>query len=601
MLGGGWLLLGRLELGAFAAGRMSASLGREVRIASLHVTPGRWVQVTASDLSLANLPGTTEPVMARLGEARIEVQAWSLLFGPPVVRDLSLTGLRVMMERDAQGQANWHFGKTSAPKNQRAGFPTLLSTHLADGEVKLRTSKGKLLDIRLETMSIQTPDAVSTASLSAKGAYNGVLLDLAFVMGSFDALRDVTRPFPIDARISSGEMRFRFQGGMTDPLNADGAEGSLDLNTPSAAPLLAIAGIESKFEPPLRLTGNLVHQGLLWELTKGSGALGTAPVTAAHLRLMEGQHGEPDKMDIELDFEALDLNELLGTHRPGDPGDADLPLSIDPEPQTMLSVKLTARHFAYAGLQAQEARLEASQLPGRVEVRDFSLAYQGGQIHAEGVAEASQTSGAGRVIGSVAATGLDVDVLRRSLGIGRLPLHGRIDGQFAIEGEGPTLNAATRNAHASAVVMMAGGTIARSVIESASTDIRGLFRSADGTTAISCLVGVLDMRGGSGTVSPLRIRTANGTVAGNGRFDLNRRQMDILVSSESETTSSYALDVPVRLTGSFDDPSISPAQWSSNGRALLAAGDDVSRLLPALQPFARRSTCLSRSVRRAPG
>ena len=31
-----------------------------------------------------------------------------------------------------------------------------------------------------------------------------------------------------------------------------------------------------------------------------------------------------------------------------------------------------------------------------------------------------------------------------------------------------------------------------------------------------------------------------------------------------------------------------------SGRAMLAAGDDVGRLLPGLRPFARRSPCLSR-------
>jgi AsmA family protein len=43
---------------------------------------------------------------------------------------------------------------------------------------------------------------------------------------------------------------------------------------------------------------------------------------------------------------------------------------------------------------------------------------------------------------------------------------------------------------------------------------------------ISCLVGVLDIRGGIGTLSPLRIRSADGTITGRGSFDIYRRQID---------------------------------------------------------------------------
>jgi AsmA family protein len=160
-----------------------------------------------------------------------------------------------------------------------------------------------------------------------------------------------------------------------------------------------------------------------------------------------------------------------------------------------------------------------------------------------------------------------------------------------VRGEGRTLNEAARTGHASAVVEMRGGSISRRMLEIASTDIRSVFRWAEGMSPIACLVGVLDMRGGAGTVSPLRVRAREGTITGSGRFDLFRRQVDLTISSE--TPSSFALDIPVRVSGAFADPSIRPAQWSAEGRAQLAASDNVNALLPALRPFARRNPCLS--------
>jgi AsmA family protein len=162
-----------------------------------------------------------------------------------------------------------------------------------------------------------------------------------------------------------------------------------------------------------------------------------------------------------------------------------------------------------------------------------------------------------------------------------------------VEASGATLNQAALGARLSAVVAMDNGSISRRIIELASTDARAIFRKAPGVSPISCLVGVLDIRGGIGTLSPLRVRSADGTITGRGSFDIYRHQIDITIASEARTTSLFALDVPVRVNGSFAAPTIRPATLSPAGRAQLAAGDDVSRLLPSLQPFARRSPCLS--------
>jgi uncharacterized protein involved in outer membrane biogenesis len=190
-------------------------------------------------------------------------------------------------------------------------------------------------------------------------------------------------------------------------------------------------------------------------------------------------------------------------------------------------------------------------------------------------------------------TRMDVQVLRKLLAAGDLPILGRIDGSALVEASGATLNQAARGARLSAVVAMDNGSISRRIIELASTDARAIFRKAPGMSPISCLVGVLDIRGGIGTLSPLRVRSADGTITGRGSFDIYRHQIDITIASEARTTSLFALDVPVRVNGSFAAPTIRPATLSPAGRAQLAAGDDVSRLLPSLQPFARRSPCLS--------
>lgn len=332
----------------------------------------------------------------------------------------------------------------------------------------------------------------------------------------------------------------------------------------------------------------------MWHWSEASGALGGAAVTSASLRLVEGARGEPDSVAADLAFDDLDLNDLLGDGPRGARTDADVSLDIARAPDTLVAARLSARRLAYADIRAEDVRLAASFTPGRVAVEDLSLAYLGARVRAEGRVEAERERGRGRIEAAVDVSGMDVQRLRRALGVGPVPLLGRVDGRFAADARGATLNASARAAHASAVLAMTGGSIAREVIEIASLDLGGLFRSSRGMSAISCLVAVMDLRSGVATVAPLRIRSEAGTVAGHGRFDLYRRTLDVVIGSEAATTGTFALDIPVRVRGPFDDPTVRPARWSAAGRAMLAAGDDVGRLLPSLRPFAERSPCLSR-------
>jgi len=70
--------------------------------------------------------------------------------------------------------------------------------------------------------------------------------------------------------------------------------------------------------------------------------------------------------------------------------------------------------------------------------------------------------------------------------------------------------------------------------------------------------------------------------------------LDLSIGSEAGTTSSYALDIPVRVSGTFAKPDVRPARWSGPGRAALASMDAVAQLPPVLQAVARRSGCSRR-------
>lgn len=593
----GFFLLGQVDLGPFAARRASASLGRPVAIGALHVTPGRWIAVELRDARIDNLPGGTRPAMAAVDRLTAEIDVLSLLHGPAIVRTLRIDGLSVLLERAADGVRNWRFGPVKTPAGQpdRSWYPLLSDVQIERSEVVFRTSGATALVAKLDHASIATGAADQPVRLAIAGSYHGVPMRLDGDLQPIAVLRNAATPYGTDLRITSDDTTLEFKGTMTAPLDLDGAAGTVTLVAPTLGPLLAVAGTTSDLGLALRLSGPFEHQGPLWRLSGAAGALDDSVIEAATLRLNEGAEGRPDDIGVDLAFDRLDVNALLGPKigkgRRGSGADADIPLDIEHAPDTLIEARLAARQLTYNAVQATDARLEAALTPGRVAVTNLSMTFAGARIQASGRIDAAERGG--RVAADLTVGGVDVQALRRLLDIKSLPMAGRMEARVAVQSSGATLNAAVRTAQVSAVAAMTGGSIAREVIEMASTDMRLLFRSARGMTPLSCMLGVLEMRAGVGTVAPLRIRAATGTIAGHAIFDLNRRQLDMTIGSEAASTSSFALDIPVRISGPFAQPDVRPAQWSASGRALLAARDVTAAVPPGLRQFARSNPCLS--------
>jgi len=603
----------RMDLGSYAAARARAALGRDVAIESLHVSPGLQLGVELRGLRLANIEGGSQPDMMTLRHAVATVDLMSLFGGGPVViRDLAVEGLALLLERAPGRRANWHFGDrvrpprpsdpvtaVPAPPPERAGTPTLLEARFADSEVVFRTTSGTPLRMRLDSGAIAAPTSGEAVLLQARGAYNDLSLELDGTLGSFDALRDVATPFPMELQAASGAVRLSFQGTATDPINFDGLEGELALDAPTLEPILEMAGAEGISGPSVTLTGAFLRHTDLWRLTDAQGTLDGAPLTAALLQLIEGAVGQPNSVEATMSVTRLDLNRIAGQFAPGDApaGQADAPLVVPAMPDPLVQARLEVGELLYAEVHARQVALRAEMVPGRIAVPEATLTAYGSRIAASG--EITPLERGARIAASVAVSEGDMDTLRRAFGLHALPVSGLVDARVAVEAQGTHLNEATRRARVSAVVSMRNGRIAREVIEMASTDVRAVFRTARGMTPVGCLLAVVDIRDSRGDAVPLRIRSGEGTIGGIARFDLTRQTMDLVIGSERATTGLLALDIPVRVSGSFANPSVAPARWSGEGRAQLEAADTRIAPMPAeLRQFAQQNPCIRRTTAR---
>src|SRR5262249_4326904 len=91
--------------------RVSAVLGRSFAInGDLSVQLSLHPRVVARDVVLGNAPWAQDPAMARVGILDFTVDAMSLLHRQIVLPHVTVSEGRLLLERNADGAANWDFG-----------------------------------------------------------------------------------------------------------------------------------------------------------------------------------------------------------------------------------------------------------------------------------------------------------------------------------------------------------------------------------------------------------------------------------------------------------------------------------------------------------
>ncbi|GBR05945.1 AsmA family protein [Acetobacter oeni] len=595
LAGVAFLMAGRINLASFATHRIATATGRAVKIGSLHVSPGRWATIELDDLHLGNVPGGSRPDMIALGHLHTQVRLMSLLHGPVETRDLVITKFSGLFERTADHTPDWRFGP-ARPRHEENGppdqslFPGLRQATIRDSEIIYRTSRGQSYLVGLNDVVFTSASDESPLLMNVTGSYNGTPVTITANIQPISILRQAGKPCGIDIRARSGDLTLTLRGTSTDLLDFDGVAAALTLRTPTSAPLMEFAGVPaSDFALAAELDGHFTHRGNDWSLDHTTGRLGDNPVTSADVVFTEGGKGAPDRISGSMNFAALDLNQFTGKQQKSQGQQTDIPLMIPARPDPLIDVRIGAGQVRYNDLTFSDVSVAVAQSPDRIDVKSLSFGWLGAQLHASGDLRASPDGTKARA--SVNVTEADIDRFRHQAGLAAVPISGRLSFRAnAVADRVRTLNEAVQVADLTAAVGMDRGEISREVIAMASTDVSLLVRKAKGMAPVTCLLGVLTLHHGSGTVLPLRVSSTAGTVIGAAIFDLNRKWFDL--AFQSQATGFFALDVPVRVSGSFSHPGLGLAGWSAKGRDLLKSARTATTLPPEIGNFTPGKECL---------
>jgi uncharacterized protein involved in outer membrane biogenesis len=590
-LAGGAVALSRMDVAQTVSAYLSNRIGRKLTIASAKLHLGNPVRIELSGVALANMAGGSDPDMISLSHLTADVSLFSLIFGPQVVERLSLEGGKVLLEHGLDDRPNWKFGPATPriirkPEARRI-LPSLLDAHFHDVEIDVRTSGGNVLRIRLENITVAAKAPDEPVSFTGDGSYNGIAVHADATLPPFSSLHISTPTFPVRIKLISGTTAMALSGNARDPLNFDGIDGRLTLDAPKPQELLAIAGVTGQIDSPLTLAGTFKHDGGLWRLSDGDGTLAGAPLKA-NLQLQEGGRHSQDAVTVDTTLQKLDLNALLHPAASKQPA-GETSLLVDPDPGALLDLHVAADHVTYRSIEADKFDLKAKLAPGVLSVEQLALDVGGGSARSKITIADRDTKAVIDFDGAL--KGVDAAKLARLIGWGKMPIGGPIASHVSGSMTGSTMAEAREVNRISGVLTMDSGTIDPQLVSVASTDIRSLFGFQSGSGRLDCLLVVLNLQNGRGTIGPFRVKASGGTITGGGSYDARRDYLDMTIGTQSSTTSIFALDVPVRISGPVTDFSVTPA---FGGSARINAVSNVGDLPPDMQAFANSNACAVR-------
>ncbi|MGY3437768.1 MULTISPECIES: AsmA family protein [unclassified Marinovum] len=239
---GSLLFLPSDRLARIASDQLSAQLGRRVTIAGdVSMTFYPVLGVSTGPVTIANADWAEETPMFQARAATIALETLPLL-----QRDIRVKGLyaerpQILLQRQADGRANWQFGAAAATSGGSTGVKRVSIEDLTikGGSIRIDDAGGTPLDLRNVDIALRWPDPAGAADLE---------LVLRPAGQDVTVTAELTSPLnfmaggahPISARISTQGGQATFDGKVS---LVPEAQGKLSADLSSTSGFLAALGL----------------------------------------------------------------------------------------------------------------------------------------------------------------------------------------------------------------------------------------------------------------------------------------------------------------------------------------------------------------------
>ncbi|MEX3629752.1 MAG: AsmA family protein [Burkholderia sp.] len=440
-----------------------------------------------------------------------------------------------------------------------------------------------------------TPPAPTYAfGLVVKGRYKHVSIDGTGKIGGVLAVRDATRPFPLQADIKAGDTRLAIVGMLTDPMQLAAIDRRLWLQGTSMSHLYALTGVTLPDTPPAtegRLIGQFRCNGSTFRYENFDGRVGGSDLhgtlSYAPRPLLSGE-----LVSNLLQFS--DLASVVGADSAsskrarGDttkqPADRVLPVETfrtDRWKALDADVKFTGRKLI------KDKDLPISDLYTHIVIQDGVLSLTplrfgvaGGTLSTEARLDGSGTPLKGRF--SVAARHLKLKQLFPTAKVMQSAF-GEINGAATLAASGnlPAALAATSTGEVKALVT--DGAISRLLMEAAGLNVANVvYEKLSGNRDVKINCAAVDFVATDGILNSklFALDTDDAVIRVDGNVNLRDEGLDLQIHPQTKGFRVFSLRSPLYVKGTFKNPKVDV----NVGARALRAGAAVG--LGILNPFA---------------
>jgi len=584
-------------------GPVAAYLGhrlhRDVTIAgALRVHVGPPVVVDVNDFSIANAAWSDLQPMAHAAHMTLTFGLPSLLHLTP--DRIDLVEPRLVLEKNSNGDANWHFGHEAS-----GGVPAFGDISVDNGMLRYRDPVWRG-DITVAVQSAsQTPNAPQELRFDGRGTLRGEPFTINGRGHGLSALRQVNDPYALTFDLHAGATTIDFDGTVV-PAQPQNVRGALHVRGPDLSRLYPIVPSPLPWTPPYDLNGNLVHEVGKWHFEDIAGTVGKSDLAGRFSVDVSGAQPATvaDLVSRHLDYK--DLGGFVGLP-PGEPGQK----AKTPEQRKEVRKREATGHvlpdksFDLGKLRGHDVDLKLRGTNVRwgrfpLDNLDMHFVLKDGMLHLQpldfGIAD-------GHVVSDIAVDFTKQEPSGKAqVEIRRVELKrlfpqlaspqgsaGRFGGRGHFTTSGNSVAELLGSMNGEAAVAMSGGQMSTLTLVLTNLDLaRAATLLASGKkeqAAIHCAITAMHATNGELVPDFMVVDSEDELIHGSGSIDFGNEKYDLKLTADSKKPSLVALRGPIMITGTFANPVVRPAVGQAVARVGAAVGLGILAPPLALLPL----------------
>ncbi len=556
---------------------VQAKTGRALHIGNLDVDLGRVTTIRGDSVTFANAEWAKRPQMVSADRVEIDVRIWPLLRGSVQLPEVRLTRPDALLQTAprADQAGNWDFlGERSG------GEPMQLQRlYIDDGRLQFLDERGRTdIQVAVRSGKAKQADAAPPLLVGGKGSWQGNAFTLNGNTESPLELTDSGHPFRIHLDGRAGATHAVASGTLINPFQFQTFSLQFRLSGQDLEDLYPLVGIALPSTPPYRLDGQLTRDHQVWQYQKFNGRVGDSDL-GGDVKVEVG--GERPRLTADLVSKRLDFDDLAGfIGAPPKTGGDETANAEQKAEAARLAAKPTIlpdTPYDLGKLRAMDAdvrlkaqRINAPSLPlddmdahlklddGLLRLEPLNFGVAGGDIRSTIRMDARRPQ---------IATSLKASVRRVQLGQlfpdAKLAeqASGGIGGEIDLSGNGNSIAAMLGSSDGTVAVGMGKGHVGNLIMELAGLDVAESLKflfTGDKQIPLRCAFADFGVKDGRMDSRALAVDTTDTLIVGEGSINLKNEQMDLLLKPRPKDISILALRSPLRIDGTFKDPSFRP-------------------------------------------